>query len=107
MKDMHYVLENFFTHRDYLVPASQIPGTIFTPLHFMFAAALTALIFSFAVWISHRKERIRPALTAVWAVRVGRIRSSLREIQKAKEKMRAARVAAKIKCSGVKMVPGI
>ena len=26
---------NFFTHKDFLPPADQLPGTLFTPLHFV------------------------------------------------------------------------
>ena len=70
MKDMHYVLENFFTHKDYLVPGSQIPGTLFTPLHFLFAAALFTLIFSSAFYVSRHRKLLKPVLASVWAVMV-------------------------------------
>ena len=32
------LLKNFFTHKDFLPSADQIPGTMFTPLHFIFSA---------------------------------------------------------------------
>lgn len=70
MKDMHYVWENFFTHKDYLVPGNQIPGTIFTPLHFIFAAGLLMLIILSAAFVSKRKHFVKPVLATVWAVMV-------------------------------------
>ena len=70
MKDIHYVLENFFTHKDFLVPASQIPGTIFTPLHFIFAGSLFAFILCSALFLSRRKKLLKPVLAALWGVMV-------------------------------------
>ena len=70
MKDIHYILQNFFTHKDFLAPASQIPGTMFTPLHFLFAAALLTIIFISALYVSRRKQLLKPVLAAVWAVMV-------------------------------------
>ncbi len=70
MKDMRYVLDHFFTHKDFLVPGSQIPGTIFTPLHYAFAAALIAVIVSSAIYVSRRKHLLKPMLASVWAVMV-------------------------------------
>lgn len=68
MKDFRYVLQNFFTHKDYLVSADQIPGTLFTPLQFVFEAVLLAVIIGSAVWVSRKKERIKPVFTGLWAV---------------------------------------
>ena len=70
MKDMHYVLENFFTHKDYLAPAAEIPGTMFTPLHFLFMAFLLTLIFSTAFYISRHREKLKPVLCGVWLLMV-------------------------------------
>lgn len=67
---MDYVLRNFFTHKDYLAPAAQIPGTIFTPLHFLFSAALLTLITFSSVYVSRRKRLIRPVLASVWILMV-------------------------------------
>ena len=66
MKPFSYVLRNFFTHKDYLVPAGQIPGTLFTPLSFLFEAVLLAVIVGGAVWLSRKKEKIRPVLCTIW-----------------------------------------
>lgn len=70
MKDMTYVLKNFFTHKDYLVPGAQIPGTMFTPLHFLFAAALLTLIVSSAMFVSRRKKLLKPVLASVWVLMI-------------------------------------
>ena len=70
MKDLNYVLRNFFTHKDFLAPADQIPGTMFTPLHFLYIVSLLTLIFSSAIYVSHRKKLIKPCLASVWAVMV-------------------------------------
>ena len=68
MKDFHYLIQNFFTHKDYLAPAEQIPGTLFTPLQFVFEAVVLAIILGGAYWVSRKKERIKPTFTALWAV---------------------------------------
>lgn len=68
MKDIHYVLQNFFTHKDFLVPASQIPGTLFTPLHFLFEAILVVFLISAAICLSRRKQWIRPVFKGLWVI---------------------------------------
>lgn len=70
MKDLSYLFHNFFTHKDFLAPPEQIPGTLFTPLHFLFAAVLLALVILGAVHLSRHKEKIRPVFTAIWVVAV-------------------------------------
>ncbi len=70
MKDFSYVIQNFFTHKDYLAPASQIPGTIFTPLHFLFEAILLAIIISSVIYVSNRKHLIKPVFIGLWATLV-------------------------------------
>lgn len=65
MKDFHYLIENFFTNKDFLVPADQIPGTLFTPLHFLFAGVLLCIIVCSAVYVSRRKQLIRPVFTVL------------------------------------------
>ena len=65
------LLRNFFTHKDFLPPASEIPGTMFTPLHFIWSALLIGLI-AFLVWrLRHWDERrLRPLFTIIWATLV-------------------------------------
>lgn len=38
------LLQNFFTHKDFLPAAHQLPGTLFTPLHFVVSGLWVALI---------------------------------------------------------------
>ena len=38
------LIQNFFTHRDFLPEASKLPGTLFTPLHLVFALVCIALV---------------------------------------------------------------
>ena len=68
MKDFHYLIQNFFTHKDYLAPAEQIPGTIFTPLSFAFEAVVLLMIFTGAYWVSRKQERIKPTFRTLWFV---------------------------------------
>ncbi len=70
MKDFHYLIHNFFTHKDFLVPPEQIPGTLFTPLHFAFAGCLLLLVVISAFFVSRRKRLIRPTFIVLWAMLV-------------------------------------
>ncbi len=66
MKDFSYVIQNFFTHKDYLAPASQIPGTFGTPLSYVFEAVLLAIIIGAAIFVSKRKYLIKPVFIVQW-----------------------------------------
>lgn len=68
MKDIEYVIDNFFTHKDFLVPASQIPGTMYTPLHFIFEASLLLFIIASALYIVKNKKNEKPVLTGLWVI---------------------------------------
>lgn len=62
------LLSYFFTHKDFLPPADQLPGTMFTPLHFIFAAILLAVIVVSALKIAQKDEKtIRIAMGLAWA----------------------------------------
>ncbi len=62
------LLKNFFTHKDFLPPADQIPGTMFTPLHFIFAAILAIGIAVLVVLLRKTKEKtLKIIFTALWA----------------------------------------
>ena len=67
MKDFGYLIKNFFTHKDFLAPASEMPGTMFTPLHFIFAAIVLAAVIVGAILLAKRKEKIKPVFIALWA----------------------------------------
>ena len=56
MKDFGYLIENFFTHKDKLAPADELPGTMFTPLHFIVAGIFLAMVILCAVLIHKEKS---------------------------------------------------
>lgn len=65
--DLQYLIKNFFTHKDFLIPADQLMGTLFTPLHFVFSAMLLAVIIVGAVMLSKRGENtIRRVFMILW-----------------------------------------
>lgn len=66
MKSFGYLIENFFTHKDKLAPAEQLPGTMFTPLHFIVSAILLALVIVCAILIRKTKY-IKPTFIIIWA----------------------------------------
>ncbi len=66
MKDLHYVIQNFFTHKDYLAPAGQIPGTIGTPMSLVFETVLLAIIIAAAIHLSKHPNRIKPVFIVQW-----------------------------------------
>ncbi len=67
MHTLGALLENFFTHKDFLPPAGEIAGTMFTPLHIVFAlimAAITAVACVFACKCTEKgRKRI---FAAIW-----------------------------------------
>lgn len=61
------LIKNFFTHKDFLPPADEIPGTLFTPLHFVFSAFCVAAVIFFAIKLSKKSEAtIRLVFTILW-----------------------------------------
>ena len=60
MEKFNYLIENFFTHKDYLAPASEILGTLYTPLFFIFIFCLLGVILLSAVYVAKHKELIKP-----------------------------------------------
>ena len=67
MKDFGYLIKNFFTHKDKLAPASQLPGTMFTPLHFIVAGIILAIVILCAVLICKKDKLIKPVFIVLWA----------------------------------------
>lgn len=64
-----YLLRNFFTHKDYLLPADQLWGTMFTPLHFVFAAMVLAAIIWLSLAMRKKAEAyIRKLFTVLWVM---------------------------------------
>lgn len=66
MKDLQYLIQNFFTHKDYLAPADQIPGTLFTPLHFAFAAVLAVIVAAAVIQVARHPRHIKPTFIGLW-----------------------------------------
>ena len=57
MKDFGYLISNFFTHKDFLAPAKELPGTLFTPLHIIVSVLLFSLIVTLAIILSKKGEK--------------------------------------------------
>lgn len=67
MKDIGYLLQNFFTQKDKLAPAEQLPGTMFTPLHFIVAGILLAMVIVGAILVHKKEKMIKPLFIILWA----------------------------------------
>ena len=64
-----HLFKNFFTHKDFLPPANELLGTLFTPLHITFAIILALAIIVLAVILSKRsKKTIRTVFASIWAL---------------------------------------
>ena len=60
---------NFFTHKDFLPSADQIPGTMFTPLHFIFSAIMAAIVILGIIIVRRLPEKkIKTVFALLWAV---------------------------------------
>ncbi len=70
MKDFGYLIKNFFTHKDFLAPAHELPGTMFTPLHFIFAAIVLSLVIAGAIFVSKKQTLMKPIFIICWAALV-------------------------------------
>ena len=65
--DILDLIKNFFTHKDFLPAAKEIPGTLFTPLHFVFAALCIALLVFLCIKTSKKSEKtIRTVFAILW-----------------------------------------
>ena len=65
------LFRNFFTHKDFLPTASEIPGTLFTPLHFIVSAITLALVILLAIVLCKVEARVmKITLTCIWALSV-------------------------------------
>lgn len=68
MKDFRYLIENFFTHKDKLAPASQLPGTMFTPLHFIVAGVILVIVIICAVLLRKKDKLIKSVFIILWVI---------------------------------------
>lgn len=65
------LLQNFFTHKDFLPGADQIPGTLFTPLHVVFSVLCVALVVWGSLKLAKRGEKtIQTVFAIMWVVLV-------------------------------------
>ena len=68
MWTMTELLQNFFTHKDFLPGAENLPGTLFTPLHFIAAACWIGLIVLACVLLRKKEEKtLQRVFACLWA----------------------------------------
>ncbi len=61
------LLPNFFTHKDFLPAPNTIPGTMFTPLHLLFAALVLSTVIALSLFLSRKSAKtVRRTFTALW-----------------------------------------
>ena len=66
-KAFRFPVKQFFTHKDYLPPKEEIPGTLFTPLHFAFSAAVLTGVLASAWYVSrYRRHRLKQIFSRLW-----------------------------------------
>lgn len=69
MNTLSELLKAFFTHKDFLPPASEIAGTMFTPLHIVFAVISLAIVILCGLYVSKKSEKtIRTVFFVLWAM---------------------------------------
>ena len=63
------LIQHFFLHKDYLPPKELLPGTMFTPLHFIFSAIIALIVVVGILYVRRLDERkIKIVFTVMWAV---------------------------------------
>lgn len=63
------LIANFFTHKDHLPPGNQIAGSLFTPLHLVFAAVCLFMVIFFSFRVAKKRENtIKIVFGILWAV---------------------------------------
>ena len=66
LKDL---IENFFTHKDFLPSSELIPGTLFTPLQWVFSVICVCAVIFFAILLSKKDESVfRRVFSVLWVV---------------------------------------
>lgn len=64
LKDL---IKNFFTHKDFLPPADQLPGTLFTPLHMVVSLCLIGVIVLVCFLMRKKGESaLKKLFTGLW-----------------------------------------
>lgn len=68
METLTWLIKNFFTHKDFLPEASQIPGTLFTPLHLVVSALFLGAVIAACFFFSKKGEKtLRIVYGVIWA----------------------------------------
>ena len=63
------LIRNFFTHKDFLPEAELLPGTLFTPLHFIASAFWITLIVLACIFLRKKGETtLRRIFATLWAI---------------------------------------
>ncbi len=66
-----YLFKNFFTHKDFLPSATELAGTLFTPLHIAFAFVLILVIAGLGLMLSKKSEKtIRVTFALLWVLTI-------------------------------------
>lgn len=61
------LIQNFFTHKDFLPTAAKLPGTLFTPLHFVTSTCWIALIVLGCLLLRKKSEKtIKTVFAGLW-----------------------------------------
>lgn len=63
MSEFVFLMQHFFTHKDFLPAADQIPGTLFTPLHFIYETIVLAIVIGSAVYVARHKKIMKTVFT--------------------------------------------
>lgn len=67
MDTLAQLFKNFFTHKDFLPSADQIPGTLFTPLHLVFSVLCLTAVILLSIYLSKKSTKtLRTVYAVIW-----------------------------------------
>ena len=68
MQEIAFLFRTFFTHKDFLPAAGGVPGTIYTPLHWVVSAVLLIAVILLAVWVGRKGDErlVRRIMLGIW-----------------------------------------
>jgi hypothetical protein len=68
MQDIAFLFRTFFTHKDFLSAAGEIPGTLYTPLHWAVSTVLLIAVILLAVWVGRKGDErlVRRIMLGIW-----------------------------------------
>lgn len=68
---LQYLLKHFFTHKDFLLPAAELAGTLFTPLHLAVSALCVVLVTVLArQWCKLTEQQLQRRYAILWVLLV-------------------------------------